>query len=80
MAPADGWYQERQPHKWESRKVESWRRERAQWPRGRKPQASGQFPVGGMWGLASFVLLQSKMFGVWREHTICLKRWLQFSP
>lgn len=32
-------------------------------------EASGQFP-GGTWGLSAFVLLQSKLFGVWHEHTI----------
>lgn len=50
--------------------MESWRRERAQRPRGPEPWASGQFPAGGMWGLTAFVLLQSKLFGVWREHTM----------
>lgn len=39
-------------------------------PEDESPQASGQFPAGGMWGLTAFVLLRSKLFGVWREHTI----------
>ena len=70
MASAGRWYHRPQPHMMESIKVEPWRRERAQWPRGQDPQASGQFPAGGMRGLTAFVLLQSKLFGVWREHTM----------
>lgn len=62
---------------WEFRKVESCRREHAQWP---EDQGTGQFPGGGMWALTAFVLLQYELFWVWHEHTTEPEEWLQFFP